>query len=78
MMRMGRFRVSYALLEQWLCLPVGAEIVTVEKGEQPYSFDVYIEHWDLPIVPEGQSVPKGDIIFKSNPPVEFVEWKMHE
>ena len=79
-MGVGRFRISYARLKELLYLPNDAEIIGIDPDWPGgrYGFYLHVEHKGLPALPEDGCVPEGEIIFKRNSPVEFVEWKMYE
>ena len=41
-MKQAKFAESYKMLQDFLCLPPNSEIVFVESGKLPHTFDVHV------------------------------------
>jgi hypothetical protein len=55
--RIGRIKVAYELLADWLEFPRGSRILQILPTDQPFTFAVVVEHPDLPEVPIGAALP---------------------
>lgn len=73
----AKFSVSYELLSQMLHLPPGTKITWIRDKESdvfPYTFDVYVEHSDLPEMVHGDDWSQVEPIIIKQEPTVFGGW----
>ena len=80
-MKAAKISMTYALLTDFLRLPVGAEIRGIWGDRcKPHLFHFIVQHEDLPEVAEGCVPPRADIIYHTGSDMEphFEEWSVQE